>query len=131
MGKEFDIQISGDEELIALLEDLRKPFFLQPAMNRIGARLRTLMAKYPPPPPNSTYRRTMKLGRSWTHEVEAGLFSITTIVGNNTPYAPAVQGEGTQADIHVGRWQTDAQVLEQSIGFIGEEIEEEVEKKLR
>ncbi|NJN54000.1 MAG: hypothetical protein HC804_04110 [Anaerolineae bacterium] len=128
---EFKIDIDGDEEIKALLDDLSKPFFLQPAMNRIGARIRTMMAKYPPPPPNSRYRRTGRLGRAWTHEVKAGLFSIETIVGNNTPYAPDVQGAGTQAVIHVGRWQTDEEVLRQSAEFIGDEIEEEIEKKLR
>lgn len=128
---DFKVEITGDEDIKAVLDKLSKPYFLQLAMNRIGARLRTFMAKYPPPPPNSSYRRTGRLGRAWTHEVKAGLFSIETIIGNNTPYAPDVQGAGTQSEVHVGRWQTDADALRQSEGFIEDEIGEEIDKVLR
>jgi hypothetical protein len=128
---EFKVDVDGDEEILALLEDLQKPYFLKPAFERIGARLRTEMAKYPPPPPNSRYRRTLKLGRSWDFEVKASLFAVEAIIGNNTPYGPDVQGAGQQAEIHQGRWQTDQDVLERNLSFIDEEVGEEVEKKLR
>jgi hypothetical protein len=128
---EYKIELIGDEEIAALLEVLSKPYFLQPAFNRIGARLRTEMAKYPPPPPDSKYRRTGKLGRSWAHEVKSSLFAMEAIIGNNTPYAPDVQGEGQQAGIHQGRWQTDQEVLDANTHFVLEEIGEEVDKVLR
>ncbi|GJM42794.1 MAG: hypothetical protein DHS20C20_30760 [Ardenticatenaceae bacterium] len=116
------VNIVGDEALLALLNDLIRPASMAPAMQKAGARLRTELAKYPPPPPNSTYRRTGKLGRSWTHRVNVNIVTTTALIGNNTPYAPDVQGEGMQAEIHAGRWQTDKQVLDNNADYIVEEV---------
>lgn len=116
------VTIQGDQEFYTTLTELVKPANMAPAMERAGARLRTELAKYPPPPKNSTYRRTGKLGRSWTHRVNINLLTTTALLGNNTPYAPDVQGEGTQVPIHQGRWQTDLQVLTANIDYIVEEV---------
>lgn len=120
-------EIIGDKELLATLDELIKPSAMRPAMERAGARIRTEMAKYPPPPPNSTYRRTGKLGRSWTHRTRANLITATALIGNNTPYAPEVQGEGYQTEVHQGRWQTDLQVLTANTDYIVEEVAAQID----
>jgi len=121
-------EIIGDEALLALLDELIRPGAMSPAMERIGARLRTELAKYPAPPPDSTYRRTNTLGRGWTHTVQTSLIAATAIIGNNTPYAPEVQGEGLQAEIHKGRWQTEKEVLTDNIDFVMEEVGEQIDQ---
>ena len=125
------VTIQGDEELLNLLNELIRPSNMAPAMQRAGARLRTELAKYPPPPPNSTYRRTGKLGRSWTHRVNVNLVTTTALIGNNTPYAPDVQGEGMQAEIHQGRWQTEKEVLDNNADYIVEEVGARLDELLK
>ena len=68
--------------------------------------LRAEMRKYPPPPPNSTYRRTGTLGKSWTQAVKKFGGSWLAQVGTRLNYAPYVQDMNRQAEIHQGRWQT-------------------------
>lgn len=111
-----------DREVDALLESLQSPGFLRPTFEAIGAQLNTDLAAYPPPPPDSTYRRTQTLGRSWTHEETVGLMSIQTALGNVTPYARFVQDEDYQAEVHQGRWQTTKDVLEKREQWIVQQI---------
>lgn len=74
---------------------------------------------YPPPPPNSNYRRTGQLGRSLGVAQEGGTIGPPSIkairkvgpgyegiFGTNLNYAPDVIGEGTQKAVHAGRWWT-------------------------
>jgi hypothetical protein len=59
---------------------------------------------YAPPPPNSTYVRTGRLGANWGLR-RAGKLSVAFT--NATPYAGYVVGGndgGGQAAVHVGRW---------------------------
>jgi hypothetical protein len=123
-------EIVGDKALYVTLKEIINPANTKPAMEKAGARIRTELAKYPPPPENSTYRRTGKLGRSWTHRANANLITATALIGNNTPYGPDVQGEGTQMPIHQGRWQTDLQVLTANIDYIVEEVAARIDEIL-
>lgn len=111
-----------DREVDALLESLQSPGFLRPTFEAIGAQLNTDLAIYPSPPPDSTYRRTGTLGRTWTHEEEFGLMHIKTALGNVMPYARFVQDEEYQADVHQGRWQTTKDVLEKREQWIVQQI---------
>ena len=54
------------------------------------------IAKYPPKPPQSTYRRTGRLGRSWKTQV----YAKKALVGTSIKYAPYVQVSATQASFH-------------------------------
>lgn len=102
-----------DKELAdRLLQSIQTPGFLAPTFEMIGAQLNTDLADYPPPPPDSSYRRTNTLGRNWTHEETVGLMSIQTTLGNVTPYARFVQDPEEQAWMHKDRWQTTKDVLE-------------------
>jgi len=74
------------------------------------------MPPYPAPPPNSTYQRTLLLGRSVSglmgkapsalSRVENAFGSIRGIVGTRVKHAPYVIDEDRQTGIHKGRWFT-------------------------
>lgn len=56
---------------------------------------------YPPPPPNSTYVRTGRLGASWgARKVRAAVWHLQNLVH----YAGWVVDEHRQAWMHQGRW---------------------------
>ena len=80
--------------------------YLQPVATSAADLLRAEMRKYPPPPPNSTYRRTGTLGKSWAKNVHRSSDGWLSIIGTRLKYAPYVQDETRQAEIHQGRWQT-------------------------
>ncbi len=57
------------------------------------------------------YKRTGKLGQSWTTKVDGDGTELIGMVGTNINYAPYVQSAMLQARIHQGRWRTDTQAL--------------------
>ena len=57
------------------------------------------------------YRRTGTLGKSWTTDVRATSDSIRGVLGNVRPYAPYVQDEELQAQMHKGHWPTVQMLL--------------------
>ncbi|MCI0726433.1 MAG: hypothetical protein L0332_06880 [Chloroflexi bacterium] len=127
----FAVELENEEETAAILDALKPPpTFLEPAFNRIGARLTSALRRYPPAPAGSTYRRTNTLGRRWTFSVKRSLFGIKLLVGNNTQHGPWVQSADQQARVHQGRWQTDAQVLEQNAEAVLDEVQEAVEEQI-
>lgn len=128
---ELQAQMLGDDEIVALLKKLESPDSMKPAFHRIGVSGKSFLKRYPPQPPNSRYRRTGTLGRKWTFAVRRKLFGIETLFGNNTLYAPDVQGQGTQAEIHAGRWQTDQDMLDQKGDEFVQEVNEEIDDLLR
>ena len=74
----------------------------------VGFELKNELQVYPPPPADSSYRRTGTLKRSW-HVRRQG---TSATVGNPTEYAPYVQSESQQAWMHEGRWITDVGAVE-------------------
>jgi hypothetical protein len=68
---------------------------LELALRDTAMYLRSKMAQYPPPPPESTYRRTGTLGRSYAFTPPELVGSKLVVnVGSNLYYAPWVE-EGT------------------------------------
>lgn len=75
---------------------------------------------YPPPPPDSVYRRTGSLGRTLGSSESGGasgrrpdIFTVKRLgagmegrFGTRLRYAPYVIGDNTQARVHRGRWWT-------------------------
>ena len=81
-------------------------------MNDATALVLRELKTYPPPPPNSTYKRTRSLSNSWHKEIEGSGLQIRGIVGSNqniAPYNRWVQDEERQAEVHRGRWTNTAQ----------------------
>ena len=109
------IKIEGVDRLVKKLGVLGALESLTAPMQETLYLAQGRMAKYPPAPPNSWYRRTGTLGRRWTTEapkVEGQ--TLQGKVGNNTVYGPLVQSRLFQARVHRNRWQTDADVMEQT-----------------
>lgn len=57
------------------------------------------------------YRRTGTLGKSWTTDVRVTSENIRGVLGNVRPYAPYVQDEERQAQMHKGHWPTVQMLL--------------------
>ena len=85
---------------------------LRRAMDRSVKMLQWEVQRYPPPPPASSYRRTGTLGRKWVSKVDAKIGNVQGILENPVHYAPLVQGDETQAQMHRGRWPTVGQAAE-------------------
>jgi hypothetical protein len=101
---------------------------LEGSLDRGGFRIEAAMKVYPPPPSGSSYRRTGTLGRRWTTKPIRKADEVGREVGNNTIYAPRVQSDELQASVHRGRWQTDAQVLQQESPRLLRDVEEVLEQ---
>jgi len=72
---------------------------------------------YPAPPPNSTYKRTNTLLRSWSRRV-TGERGVVGSSGNIAPYNRRVMDRNEQAAIHVGRWSTAQDIAERNAATI-------------
>lgn len=89
---------------------------------------------YPPPPKDSTYRRTGTLGKSLGSSEQGGtsgdpsIYKIHSLGGGNfegqfgssLSYAQYVIGTGTQAKVHQGRWYTMMTIAAKSADKINE-----------
>lgn len=113
----LEMELIGDDEIVAALR--QSPQIVgQEAKKASDASLLMLVGdlkQYPPAPPASAYVRTMTLGRTWAAASPAWKTTGSGFegrIGNPTPYAPEVQGQGTQARVHRGRWRTDEDVIE-------------------
>ncbi len=89
---------------------------LQRGMAAVGAHILSRLATYPPQDPSSTYRRTGTLGRRWTMQGTRGGLVIT--IGNNTPYAPRVQGPEQTAYFKRVGWKNPGDVVAAETGAI-------------
>ena len=100
------ITVKNLEAVTRKLDNLESGEYLRGVANAGADLLRAGMRKYPPPPPDSTYRRTGTLGKSWTKKVTGDKSGWLAVVGTFLNYAPYVQDEARQAKVHQGRWQT-------------------------
>lgn len=92
------------------------------------------MKAYPPPPPNSSYKRTGTLGRSWSRRVEGRGMEVTGTVGSNgnmAPYNRYVQDGEYQAQMHQGRWTTIQDAAERNQDAIQGFFESRIAAELR
>ena len=87
------------------------------------------MKVYPPPPPNSTYVRTGKLGRGWGKKFEGNRRAEVRNVG--VSYAKYVQDYDMQAAIHRGRWQTTEMIARKRANDIKQIIVKALERWAR
>jgi hypothetical protein len=113
------ITIEGAAELQRKIGMMDVLALLRRPMEKSMIRLQSRMATYPPQRPGSTYRRTGRLGRSWTYAITTMTNSLVGKVGNNVVYAPRVQSKRFQQRAFKGRWQTNEDVLQQeTLGII-------------
>ena len=83
----------------------------QRGVTAVGAHILSKVATYPPQDPNANYRRTGTLGRRWVMVATRNGYRIT--IGNNTPYAPRVQGEEQVEYFRRVGWKTPLDVIVQ------------------
>ena len=125
------IRIEGVDKLMRKFNSLQQVnSILRPPMQRSVMILQADLAKYPAPRPSSPYVRTGTLGRSWTTRVRTENDRLVGRVGTKVIYAPFVQSQQFQADIHRDRWQTDVQVLERNATRIIRQFESAIEQAL-
>ena len=114
--------MSGQDKYLNQLEKLNKlPQTLRPVYREKQRKIRKALQKYPPPPPNSTYRRTEKLKRSWRESavtftrgsISAMVYSDGSARTKRGPYERWVMDANQQARVHRGRWHTTKSVEEQ------------------
>lgn len=121
MPASVSITLEGEEQIQAIVREISGDEWLKLPTEEAGATLQEELATYPPPPANSSYVRTGTLGRRWASDTAVKPFRAVAIVSNITSYAPFVQGDGTQARIHQGRWRTDVQIVDENtdkiVGF--------------
>lgn len=105
-------------EALRGLDARRKIQAVQRGLAVGSALIMSRLQAYPPPPLHSTYRRTGTLGRRWTMR-QSGL---QVLIGNNTPYAPEVQGNKQRPFHRQTGWQTPEDVVKRSGGEIEQMI---------
>lgn len=130
-----EIEVRGEDDVARALADL---------LGRVDAPLRAALgawllgraarlARYPAPRPNQRYRRTGTLGRRWTAaapQLSGSGGAFVGRIGNNTPYAPEVQGE-RQARAFVGRWQTVDEVAADGASDLERRIVDAIDQAAR
>jgi hypothetical protein len=120
------VTIKGTKELERKL-GVNIPKKLKPAMNNSCEIVVNAMADYPPKPPQSTYRRTMTLGRRWGYKVAMKGKGIVGIIKNLTPYVEWVQSKLRQVR-WMKHWQTDEKVIKRVKPQVVREFEEGLER---
>jgi hypothetical protein len=125
------ITIKGVDELMRKLDKAAAIDTLKPPMQRSVMLLQRRMAQYPTQRVGSSYIRTGTLGRRWTTKITRSRAGLTGKVGNNTLYAPFVQSNRFQADVHRGRWQTDEAVVNRSLKRIESDFTRAIDKALK
>lgn len=113
-----EIEVYGLEAVLKLLE--LQPELVEPELRAAAEAsllgVRGPATEYPPEPYGSDYVRTLTLGRSWAEslpeEWKADKGNFEASMGNPTPYGPYVMSEDDQAWMHVNRWRTAEEILE-------------------
>ena len=135
---QITIMVVGLPELTARLNRVMSPAILQPPLRRAIELVRKKLQEYPPERAGQTYVRTGDLGQGWA---DAPITSAATVAGfsetlsNDVAYAPFVQrdpqfGDPHQAWMHVGRWTTDAQILQAAAPEIGADFTAAIQAEL-
>lgn len=133
----MSIEIKGLKEIREIFTSIKKLRYVRAALKTAASHIKYALQKYPTHSPRKMkfvserqrkyffwavnkgqitlpYRRgssptSRNLKQMWTVDIEKD--GMTAIIGNNTPYGPLVQGEGTQTRYHMYTgWKTTAQV---------------------
>ena len=130
MSGNYEVTLTGVDELIDRLEAAGDTDTLRDGMKAIGVSLSTNLKIYPPKPPHSTYNRTGTLRKRWAYQVsnDGGVLKL----GNTTPYAKWVQSDETQTWYHaMAGWQTAETLVEKKKNMITEILKVFIENALK
>jgi hypothetical protein len=111
MSVSLELTATGIPQVTAQLEQLPQHVLAaaQDAMEEALQAMADTLADYPPELPHQRYVRTGTLHAGWTDAAPVFQVMGTGLEGvlkNTVEYAPYVEGDGTQADVHQGRWPT-------------------------
>jgi hypothetical protein len=118
-----DVEVSGARECAGLLDDLAA-YEARAEIDEISLEAQRKMREYPPELPGQKYIRTYRLRRGWRRRPAQGGVDLV----NQVPYAPLVQGESQQAEIHEGRWQTEEEIAREMEQRLADRIERTIER---
>lgn len=102
----IEIEVRGLEEVRGRIQQADVDAMIEKTMEKAMAYVLGEVPAYPPPPENSTYRRTMTLGRKITTAVKPIGGEVVGVIGAYIEYGRDVVGEGEQRPVHEGRWWT-------------------------
>jgi hypothetical protein len=93
-----------------------------------------VLADYPPEVPGQRYTRTSTLRDGWNDSqpvFQAMTNGLEGVLSNPTSYGPEVEGDGTQAAVHQGRWPTVGQVEQAQAKAAKDAVQAAVSAKVR
>jgi len=121
-------RIEGLDKVLKKLDKVAGVNYNVP-MNQALQHLQRRIAKYPPKPSHSTYRRTGTLGRKWTIKVENN--GRQGEIGNNTPYAIYVQGPRRREFHKAAGWKSIDEIADSEAGAVIGYFEDEYKRATR
>jgi hypothetical protein len=128
---DITITIRGVDRLVAKFGRVASLNYLRLPMARATARIHDMIKIYPPPLPQSRYKRTGVYGKLWTKDVDITSDGLQGKVGIQLHYAPLVGSARFQARVHRGRWLTDRQVVQRNRAAIVRDFQSEIRRALR
>ena len=130
----ISLKVTGMDAVTAKLAKAGAAFAIGQAAQTMDKAIKFVHSQvpaYPPPPPNSRYRRTGLLGRSIATDVKPLGTAIIGTIGSNVEYAPyVIGGDDVQAPIHQGRWWQLEKVVEAQIPAVVKIFEDWVKSVL-
>lgn len=126
------VRVRGIEEISKKLSGV--PFGARGAATEAAAKVlignqATGLQHYPAPRSGSSYIRTFLLRFGW--KVSAWGDGTSIRIRNEVEHAPYVQGNTTQAWMHVGRWRTVAKVITDNTAAMHRAINQAVARFLK
>jgi hypothetical protein len=117
------------DNLVELIEslprNLRGPVVETASVYLVGNEYRGL--KHYPPRPGSQYIRTYNLRAGWQILGEG----VKTRIFNDVEYAPFVQGDNTQAWMHVGIWKTISETADSNQAGMMRAVDQRVAREIK
>lgn len=130
----MDVKITGIDELVKKLGEVKTAEFLRKPMQAALSVLEEDAKTYPPASgkkqPFKTakqrrwffaalkrgeitvpYRRTRTLGRAWNRKISVSGGRVVGVLGNPVAYAPYVMENAKQSRYHSGTWKTDRIIM--------------------
>lgn len=125
----LEVTITGLDELIDVFGSADATSVTRGAMEEAMYAVWAAVPRYPPPPPDSTYRRTGSLGRSTNTDVRAVGSDVVGMIGNPMVYAPFVIDKDRQAG-QMSHWWNLQDVVTRNIPRVVAIVERRIMKAL-
>lgn len=120
------VEIEGVDEVIKRFGKFKPA--VEKGLQAIALVIKGWIQPYPEARPESQYRRTMGLFKSWTI---SPVKNMGVTIGNNRSYAPFVQDRDRQAAVHQGIWQTVQDAKEEFDPKVGKMLSDVIQEELK